>query len=335
VVAALRLKLLPASRQERRPADPKAHDQYLLGLAFFARGSGESYQRAVRALRTSVELDPGFAQAWAALARALFWAGDLSATGDPAVSRPEALAAAEQAIALAPQRADGWFARGFLRQSALQDWTGAASDLTRARALNPGNPAILLQHATLQAELGQLGEAAATLQQAAALDPLSADIPTWQCAVSLGTGQLAAAEAAGRRALELSPEHELAGRNLGIVLLLQHRLPEALAAFHRTGNELFALMGDAMVEHALGHAAASQRAVEAILAKPWVLQGAYQLAQVHAWRGEADRAFEWLGHAVEQHDGGLGYLKYDPLLRPLRRDPRYPALLRRLALPAD
>jgi serine/threonine-protein kinase len=94
-------------------------------------------------------------------------------------------------------------------------------------------------------------------------------------------------------------------------------------------------MGDVMVEHALGHAAESQRALDEILAPPGVLQWSYQVAELYAWRGEADRAFEWLGLAVEQHDAGLIYLKYDPLLRGLRDDPRFKALLRKVNLPVD
>jgi len=335
VVAALKLKLLPPAGDEQRTVDPGAHDQYLLGLAFLARGSGDAYERAVWALRKSVELDPGFSQAWAALARALFWAADQSLTGDPRSEWPRALAAAEKAIALSPNRADGYFARGLLRQGALQDWAGARADLERARSLNPGSPGILLYHASLLAALGRLPEAIIALQEAAVIDPLSADIPVWLSAVYLGTGQVALAEAAATRALEISPEHGRAARNLGFALALQDRLPEARAAFRRSTNRIFVRMGDVMVEHALGHAAESQRALDEILAPPGVLQWSYQVAELYAWRGEADRAFEWLGLAVEQHDAGLIYLKYDPLLRGLRDDPRFKALLRKVNLPVD
>jgi serine/threonine-protein kinase len=335
VVAALKLKLLPAASQEPRTADAGAHDQYLLGLAFLARGSGDAYRQAVTALDRAVKLDPGYAPAWAALARARFWAADQSSDGNPRVEWPMALAAAEKAVALAPGRADGYFARGAIRESTLQDWAGARVDLERARALSPGNPGILTQYASLVAALGRLPEAISALKQAAALDPLSADIPAVLCAVYLGSGQLQLAEAAARSALEIAPEHGRAARNLGFALLLQGRLVEAQAAFHRSSNSFFVAVGDVMVEHSLGHAAASQRALDGVLAVPYVRQGSYQVAQAYAWRGEAGRAFEWIGHAVDEHDAGLNYLSYDPFFRPLRGDPRFAALLRRLNLPPD
>jgi len=68
VVAALKVKLLPAAREEPRAANPEAYDLYLVGRAFLARGSGDAYQRAVQALRKSVALDPDHAEAWAVLA---------------------------------------------------------------------------------------------------------------------------------------------------------------------------------------------------------------------------------------------------------------------------
>jgi TolB-like protein/Tfp pilus assembly protein PilF len=335
VVAALKVKLLPAAREEARAPNPEAYDLYLHGRAFFARGSGDAYDRAVQALRKSVALDPGFAQAWAELAEALYQRGDFSVKGDPKEDRPEGLVAAEKAITLAPQRADGYAARGVLRHLMLQDWTGARADLERARSLNPRSPDILLNYARLLAALGRLTEAISVCQQAAVLDPLSADVQYVLNTAYLGTGQFAPAEAAATRALEISPEHARAARNLGITLLLQNRVPEARAAFHRSSHEFVIGMGEVMVEHSLGHSAESQRALDHIFAGPYVEVAAYQIAQMYAWRGETNRAFDWLGRAAELHDAGLTYLKYDPLLRGLRGDARYAALLKKMNLPLD
>jgi len=335
VVGALKLKLLPAAHEERRTVNPEAHNQYLLGRAFLARGSGDAYGRAVQALRKSVDLDPGYAPAWADLAWALFWEADQGAA-DPKVGwLPKAEAAAEKAIALAPSLADGYAVRGGLRWAILHDWAGAQADLEHARTLNPGGPAILQQNGSLLGALGRLPESIAFLQQAALLDPLSADIKMRLSEIYLGAGRLDLSEEAATRALEISPEHGRAARDLGFAMLLQNRLPEARAAFHRSSNPLFVGMGDVMVEHTLGHAAESRRALDGILAQPNVLSGSYQVAQAYAWRSETDRAFEWLERAVEQRDAGLTHLKSDPLLRGIRGDPRFTALLKKMNLPLD
>jgi hypothetical protein len=60
---------------------------------------------------------------------------------------------------------------------------------------------------------------------------------------------------------------------------------------------------------------------------------AYQIAEVYAWRGEPDKAFEWLERAYAQNDGGLTFIKADPLMKPLQPDPRFAIFLRKLGLP--
>jgi hypothetical protein len=90
----------------------------------------------------------------------------------------------------------------------------------------------------------------------------------------------------------------------------------------------------AVAHHSLGHAKESQQALEALIAK-YNDSAAYQIAGVYAWRGENDRAFEWLERAVTLHDGGLVLLKTDLLMRGLHGDPRYRAVLAKLNLPPD
>jgi hypothetical protein len=87
-----------------------------------------------------------------------------------------------------------------------------------------------------------------------------------------------------------------------------------------------------MAEHTLGHATESQQGLDELIAKH--THGySYEIAQVYAWRGEKDKAFEWLERSYQQREGDLVYIKDDELLVPLRGDPRYKALLRRMNLP--
>jgi serine/threonine-protein kinase len=335
VVAALQVALLPDTGAPARTVDTEAHDLLLRGRDLMQRGSGEGYDAAVTVLEKAVQRDPTYAPAWAALSTARFWASDQGSL-DKSTELPKASEAAERAIALAPASSDGYFARGLLRQGAHQDWAGALADLERARELNPGVSEIVVLQGSLLATLGRLPEATAALERAVSLDPLDARAHLSLAIVGLGTGRLDQALASATRAMELAPQNNRAARTLGFALLLLHRLPEARAAFRRSTNVLFSWMGDAMIDHTLGNAVASQRMLDSILAEPGVEQGGcYQVAQIHAWRGETDRAFEWLGRSVETHDPGTIYVKYDPILQPLRSDPRYVALLRRLKLPVE
>jgi serine/threonine-protein kinase len=61
----------------------------------------------------------------------------------------------------------------------------------------------------------------------------------------------------------------------------------------------------------------------------------YQIAEVYAWRGERDQAFEWLERCYREHDSGLLLMAFDPLLRDLHADPRWKALLEKMRLPVD
>ena len=148
------------------------------------------------------------------------------------------------------------------------------------------------------------------------------------------------AEANAARAVQLAPNSARSLRTLGFARLLQHKLDGAWTAFDSEKDDgasgtLYRLMGAALVEQDKGNKAESQRLVDEIIRKPFAVSASYQIAQVLAWQGQADRAFEWLERAYEQHDAGLNFLKYDPLLRNLRGDPRYTELLKKMKLPLD
>jgi hypothetical protein len=86
-----------------------------------------------------------------------------------------------------------------------------------------------------------------------------------------------------------------------------------------------------MAEHSLGHAKESQQALDELIAKH-APDGAYQVAEALAWRGEKDKGFEWLERAYQQRDGGLSEVKVDLLLDRLHGDPRFKALLKKMNL---
>ena len=121
-------------------------------------------------------------------------------------------------------------------------------------------------------------------------------------------------------------------RELGFVELLAGQPAMALALFEKRDGWI-RLMGLALAHHDLGHAKQAQEALDGLLALPE--PPAYQLAQVYARWGDRDGAFAQLERGLASADAGMRYLKYDPLLRDLRGDPRYATLLKKMNLPLD
>jgi TolB-like protein/tetratricopeptide (TPR) repeat protein len=337
VVQALRVRLLSGlapSSLLHRTSNPEVYTLYLLGRQLDREDRVEDAQRAVAAYRQALALDPTYAPAWSALSQSLFW-GHANADGAAAKllpAREEAMAAAEQAVTLAPELADGYAARGFLHACLELDWSGARADFERAVALDPGNAEIRQRFArNVLAPIGRLPEARANALLATRLDPLSNSAWASLAAIHLAEGALASARRAAERSLELRPRQDFAITYLALVELLEGRPAGALQAAERCDAELFRLQLTAVALHSQGRVAEARAALDQLVARH-AADGPFQIATVHAWRGEPDLAFRWLDRALSALDGGLMDLRLDPLLRGLDADPRLQALLDRLHL---
>jgi len=347
VVQALKVKLLPGGApvvKEHRTTNPEAYNAYLLGRHFFDLGTPDGMSRAVAALEKALALDPQYAPAWAWLSVSILNSAVYLSQGGPAAQIDEAArratAAADKAVALAPDLADCWSARAWMRTSISWEWAGAHADFDRAIALNPRDANILLRRSHLLALQGRLPEAIALARKVIEIDPLYAWGWDFLAAYYDGSGRPELARDAASKALEISPEHIYALRELGKAHLLMGEPGPALAVFQRHKWEAIRLTGTALAQHDLGNAEEEQKALDLLRAR-FADREPYEIALVYAWRGDADRAFEWLDRAFEQR-GGRGVsrlhfrsLKYDPLLRKIRGDARYAALLRKMNLPVD
>jgi serine/threonine-protein kinase len=334
VVDALKLRLMPPRR--RHEPTPEAHNELLLGNQFLNRLTYENYLRAEAAYQRAVKLDPEYAQAWAALSVARFWVAD-AAESVAAISQgfDEAMSYAEKSIALDPDLAEGYAARGFLRSSTRTEWEASRADFARALRLNPSDAELHRRYArNLLATMGRLPEAVDEARRATEIDPLSAVSWSSLGALYAASGQLKAARAALEKSLHIAPEQNYAAMNLATVELLDKKAAAALDNAERSTSDTFRRYGKAMALHDLGRTAEAKGVLEELIARHGH-DGAYQIAVVYAWFGEPDRAFEWLDRAYAQRDAGLIFLKYDPLLRGLRGDPRYAALLAKMKLPPD
>jgi TolB-like protein/tetratricopeptide (TPR) repeat protein len=331
VVSALKIKLAPGQVLSSAPtSNTEAHNQYLLGRQFSNRGHPDDYRRAAAAFRKAVELDPHYVVAYAWLAATEFQVA--ADTGD-APGKQRALALAEKTVGLAPEQAAGYAVRGYLRLKARWDWTGAEADLKRGLALDSRDAALQANYSLLLRAFGRFPEAIAAARKATELDPLSTDAWTTLGGYLLENRQFEAAHEALRRALEIEPESGQTLNIFGELQLLEGNATEALATYRQIGDyEVFRLSGVSMAEDTLGHATASQGALDELIAKDAQVF-AYGIAEVYAWRGEKEKAFEWLEQAYRSGADDLVFVKDDALLASLRSDSRYKAFLRKMKLP--
>jgi len=330
VVGALKVRLLSDQviTNPHRSANVEAYTQYLLGNNFYDRGNLDGWQSAIGAYRRAIELDLGYGAAYAALARAEGFVADR--LGDQA-GMDQSFVDAEKAIALAPDLADGYIARANDRISFRRDWAGAQADIEKALALSPGDSLAHLNYGGLMRTLGRMPEAMAAVRKAADLDPLSSGAWFQMGRLLNGAGDRAGARQALDRALQIAPEAEPAHYHRGITSMLEGKHEDALADFRKAGKA-YGNAGIAMAEFSLGHVNEAQAALDAEISA-FAAGAAYQIAEIYAWRGEPDKAFEWLERALVQRDGGLSFIKIDPLMASLRNDPRYAALLEKMRLP--
>jgi TolB-like protein/cytochrome c-type biogenesis protein CcmH/NrfG len=333
VAGSLKVALLGAktATPSTQGKNAEAYNAYLQGRYFLDRRGKENLEKAVGYYEQAVRLDPGYAPAWAGLAETRRSQADSTYLPLDEGYR-KAREGVERALALDPNLAEAHAAMGWIRTHYDWDWAAADASFQRALVLEPGNAAVVRGAARMAATLGRFEEALALDRRAVEMDPLNA-----RAYYNLGiyanyAGRLEEAVAAFKKALEINPEYPGLHSFLGRVYLAQARPQEALAEMEREPEPTWHGQGLALAYHALGRKKEADAALAEYVAKfhdGW----AYQIAEVYAFRGEADRAFEWLERAYAQRDGGLSEMKGDPLLKNLERDPRYAAFLKKMRLP--
>jgi tetratricopeptide (TPR) repeat protein len=212
------------------------------------------------------------------------------------------------------------------------DWAGAERSARRALELAPEDAEAQRICGWLSGQVGRFADAEALLLRSIQSDPLNSD-------GYIGTGFLyrsmarpVEAERMFRKAIELNPGEPRTRHGLAFVLADQGRHDEALAAATEEPAGWARLTALAHVHHAAGRRAESDRALEELKAKHAKDSG-FQIAAVHAGRGEVDAAFEWLERAYQERDAGLSMVKLERYFRSVHGDPRWGALLAKLGLP--
>jgi tetratricopeptide (TPR) repeat protein len=209
------------------------------------------------------------------------------------------------------------------------DLAGAAKHFERALALDPTDVTVLGNTASFLLALGRLDEALALYQAAIRRDPVNVSALYNLGNIQRLAGHYDAAIASYHTVLNLSPGQGGAHALLGITLLLKGDAPTAIAEIEQEKNEYLRVLCSPTAYQALGRKADSDQALTALIAK-YGKESAYFIAEVYAFRGEADKAFEWLDKAVEDKDPGLSEIAPENLFDKIRSDPRWLPFLRKL-----
>ncbi len=334
VATSLELTLLGTDEKSAKNAATKsveAHNAYLQGHFYFERRNLEDYRKSVGFFDQATRLDPEYALAYAERSEACAWIGDL--TSD---KQKEAWAAAgndaEKAVAIDPRLAEAHAALGWVRF--FIDWKFAEGldELRLAQQLSPWNPTTNDLMARVVVYLGHFPEAEKLARQAIEVDPLAYQPRSSLARILFTEGKLDEAEASARQAAELQPTAAGSHRWQVFVAIERGDGQAALREARLEPNEGYRQFELALAHYARGERPAADAALVELIAKHRSVL-AYQIAEVYAWRGETNKAFEWLQISLDNHDTGMLSLLINPLMRGLRHDARYNGLVAKIDLP--
>jgi len=337
----LRLRLQPEDRERlarRHTGNPEAHRAYLKGRHVWNRWkTPDGMRTAIGFFEQALELDPLYALAFAGLADSYSMLGNVKAV-PPGEAYPRARTAALQGLAIDDTVAELHTSLAFVQRFWEWDWAAAEASFRRAIASNPNYATAYRWYGQLLCGLGRFDEAIATSTRAVDLDPLALIIRGALGDVYFYARRYDEAITLYRETLAVDPDFLPSHTDLARAYELAGRYDDAIAEFEAAAAlapqgppepssglaHVYAQMGD--------HARARKVLDELIAMREHRYVSAYGLASIHACLHDVEGAFRWLETAYREHDQTLVWVKVHPRLDPLRDDPRYRDLLRRMDL---
>ncbi|MGO8733109.1 MAG: protein kinase domain-containing protein [Terriglobia bacterium] len=339
IVDEIRIKLSPQEATRLRAArsvKPDAYEAYLKGRYFWNRRDREGVTKGLQYFQQAVELEPNYALAYAGISDSYLVLG-----GNYWLSPHEAFPAAKAAALKAVEIDDSISEAHTSLAQAMEldwDWKRAEREYKQALALNPG---YATAHQWFSAFLSNMGRREMAIQEAmraAELDPLSPVISLRLAQAFYFARRYREAKGALQRTFEVSPDFFFARELLGVVDLQDRKFEESIAELQAAAR---LSPGDDETKATLGFAyALSGRKREAQAALDELKEQSRRkyvsprlIALVCVALDKKGEAFEWLGKAYEQRDSELPEVGVEPMFDPLRSDPRFHDLLRRMNLP--
>jgi tetratricopeptide (TPR) repeat protein len=311
----------------------EAYDLYLLGRHHWYGRSEAGMHRARELFQQAIDLDPSYAPAWSGLA-------DASAIlaswqfADPAEMYPVAANAARRALELDDSLAEAHASLGFVKMTREWDWDGALRELHRAIELNPNHETAHRWLSAFLAGIGRRAEAMPIAERAVLLDPLSV-LPHMNLGIiNYLSGDQVAAEARFRRVLEMQPEFLRGHTFLGSVLTLQGRHDEAVRTLEwlaERGKRAPVYMWTLGIAYALAGRLDEAHAILDPINRSSL--AALYRAMAHETLGEREAVVPALEQGLLERSDWMYSLGSQPLLRKLRGEPQFEAVVAKLGLP--
>ena len=331
VANALNATLAITGRPIGQESDVEAYNLVLEGNYYKARRTKGDVEKAIQLYKRAIEVRPNYALPWARLASGYLTLEEAKGTPS-AEDSARIVAALDRAVQLDPNLVWAYYTRAGFEIAIQWDWAAAQADHERMRALDPGIYLLPLALGDMALVSGHVEESLQQYERAIELNPLD---PITLRALGVALCASDRLQECLQYRLKLQQLHpELRGVNafVGEARLLLGQLPDALDAMQKEPEQDVKLAGLAAVYAAMGKHTDSDAALKT-LEETYASDDAYEIAQLHAYRGEADAGFEWLQRSFRMHNSKILFIKTDPLLRNLHGDRRFQALLATLRLP--
>lgn len=331
---------------EAPPVNTAAHDAYLQGLHDWDLRTKPGVQRSIAEFQSAIALDPQYAPAHAALARAYSLAPVVGAMTSME-SMPKARDAALRTIELDPNLASGHTTLGFVKAHYEFDWPGAEREYLRALALNPNDAyAHLFYSNSYLSPLGRHAEAIEEMQKAIAIDPFSAPVQSFLGRTYIWARQFDKALAQFQKCADMFPGFAIDHERLAQLYAFLGRFADAIAEDTKarllSGEDgESALRKEAALRHAVatgGSAGYWKEVLELTQMTdnpPETYRSPFGAAILYAHLGEKTKALDSLENAYEQHSLAMTEIAIEPAFDSIRSEPRFQDLLRRVRLDGE